>query len=238
MHGRQVQGRRARLPSARRSDRIGCAGSRASGAGLAQGVSAVLFYHSSQIARRHSFWLIIARCLFSIDTSVSICPLRTQPLLFDGMTFVFHDDFDFQGRTRNGIELLLNWGGGRVLSALPDAGREARERRRSGESSNTFLITRGTVRRTAFSLFAKFSAELIIVMSCVCISTRYPVSLILFFFHAGVQAIPRRTLTRRRELAAPRAAFRSFTLVASLIASVATKSTNCTRSRWQWPVSE
>ena len=75
-----------------------------------------------------------------------------QPMLFDGMTFVFHDDFDFQGRTRNGIELLLNWGGGRVLNALPDAGREARERRRSGESSDTFLITRGNVANLNYSL--------------------------------------------------------------------------------------
>jgi hypothetical protein len=42
VHCRQVQGRRARLPSARRSDRVGRAGSRAPCEGLAQGMRAVL----------------------------------------------------------------------------------------------------------------------------------------------------------------------------------------------------
>lgn len=88
-----------------------------------------------------------------------------RPPLFAGLSFSFHSDFDFQGRTRLGCELLINWGGGAVLGALPSAASSsssssvAHERLRSSSARRTFLITRADLADVDDTLVAQCVAR-------------------------------------------------------------------------------
>jgi hypothetical protein len=61
--------------------------------------------------------------------------------LFEHLTFAFHSDFDLQERVRHGFELLLNWGGGRVVGTLPDVA-----------AARTYLVTHCTILSLSLSL--------------------------------------------------------------------------------------